>query len=324
MVVVLVEQIFYRFVGDGSGIFLSVKLSRNQSFMPNSFDFNSAKGIDVGYSHLPRGMANVDGKFGADYYRFVGDGRRPRLSVMLSKSNGFGPQHEYISSPGIDVGYSHLPRGMADVDGNGQADFYRFVGDGSKPRLSVMLAKGNGFGPQHEYISAPGIDVGYSHLPRGMADVDGNGHADFYRFVGDSRRPFLSVMLAYENGFGPQHGFVSSPGIDLGYSHLPRGMADFDDDDQADFYRFVGDKNKPFLSVMLAKDTSFGYQYELNSAAGIDHGYTNMLSGMADITGDGRADFYRLVGPPRSWLSVLVTEENGFSSDQYRWNLRAQ
>jgi hypothetical protein len=54
------------------------------------------------------------------------------------------------------------------------------------------------------------FDKGYDNLPKFMADVNGDGRADFGRFVGDSPNIFLSFNLATPTGFSAnQSGFNS-------------------------------------------------------------------------------------------------------------------
>jgi hypothetical protein len=66
--------------------------------------------------------------------------------------------------------------------------------------------------------SIAGIDdQGYPNLPRQLADVNGDGRADYCRFVGDAPNIFLSCNLATANGFDThQYTFNSIAGIDPG------------------------------------------------------------------------------------------------------------
>ena len=118
-------------------------------------------------------------------------------------------------------GYAHLPRQLADVDGDGRADYCRFVGDAPNIFLSCNLATAGGFDFSNQYTfnSIPGLDRGYAHLPRQLADVDGDGRADYCRFVGDAPNIFLSCNLATAGGFdfSNQYTFNSIPGLDPGY-----------------------------------------------------------------------------------------------------------
>ncbi|MEM7355751.1 MAG: hypothetical protein AAF657_33355, partial [Acidobacteriota bacterium] len=91
-----------------------------------------------------------------------------------------------------------------------------------------------GFG-QYD-INSSGLDLGYGHRSRFMAD----GRADYCRFVGDYHAPFLSCTTATASGTVGQYN-VNSAGLDLGYANMPIFMADVDDSGKASYCRFVGD-----------------------------------------------------------------------------------
>ncbi len=167
-------------------------------------------------------------------------------------------------------------RVLADVDGDGQADYCRFVGTAPDISLSCSLASANEFrADQDTFKSIPGIDRGYAGLPRILADVNDDRRADYCRFVGDAPNIFLSCNLATATGFDPdQYMFNSIPRLDWGYPNLPRTLADVNGDGRADYCRFVGDAPNIFLSCDLASGTGFDpNQYMFNSMQGIDVGY---------------------------------------------------
>lgn len=89
-----------------------------------------------------------------------------------------------------DVGYPNLPRAFIDVNGDGQLDFCRFVGDHPKIFISCKLSNGQSF------ESERGIDLGYDSMPRKFVDGNNDGKPDFCRYVGD--RPLIraSCLLA--------------------------------------------------------------------------------------------------------------------------------
>jgi hypothetical protein len=121
----------------------------------------------------------------------------PVASPRSPRPGRFGDQHAFTSAPGIDAGYGDRPRGFADVNGDGRADYCRFVGDPPGVFLSCMLALGTGgFGPQHAFVSARGVDAGYANQPSAFADVNGDRRADYCRFVGDPPGVFVSCMPA--------------------------------------------------------------------------------------------------------------------------------
>jgi hypothetical protein len=105
----------------------------------------------------------------------------------------------------VDPGYPEF-RVMVDVNGDGQADYCRFVGNPGAKFLSCALAItsrsfGNYFG-NYDVNSMPGLagfDPGYPEF-RVMVDVNGDERADYCRFVGNPGAEFLSCALATSNG----------------------------------------------------------------------------------------------------------------------------
>ena len=225
---------------------------------------------------------------------------------------------------GGDADTSTSRRMMADVNGDGRADYCRFVGNAPNIFLSCNLATASGFDSnQYGFNSITGIDQGYVDLPRGLADVNGDGRADYCRFVGNAPNIFLSCNLATASGFDVnQYGFNSIPGIDQGYSYPPRQLADVNGDGRADYCRFVGNAPLIFLSCNLATASGFDRsQYGFNSIPGIDQGYSDIARGLADVNGDGRADYCRFVGnAPRIFLSCNLATAFGFDGNQYGFN----
>lgn len=103
-----------------------------------------------------------------------------------------------------DLGYNHLPRGLVDVSGDGRADYCRFVGDSPNIFIACAIRTSNGgWEGEYNYKSVEGIDQGYGHLPRGFKDANGDGRADYCRFVGDNPNIIQSCNLATPSGFDP-------------------------------------------------------------------------------------------------------------------------
>jgi hypothetical protein len=272
---------------------------------------------DGDVSSLARWMADVNGDGRADFCRFVGKAPDVFLSCALATPTGFDDQHPLDSVKRIDQGYASLPRLMADVNGDGRADFCRFVGNDPDIFLSCALATPTGFDDQHPFDSVKRIDQGYAWLPRVLADVNGDGRADFCRFVGNDPDIFLSCALATPTGFDDEHPFNSARRIDQGYRSLPQVLADVNGDGRADFCRFVGNAPDVFLSCALATPTGFDDKHPLDSVKRIDQGSASLPRVLADVNGDGRADFCRFVGKaPDVFLSCALATPTGFD-DQH-------
>jgi hypothetical protein len=208
---------------------------------------------------------------------------------------------------------------FADVNGDGKADLCQLEIRPSTKIISCRLTTDSGFGNGNTFSSIPGIDGGYRGLPRAFVDVNGDKKADFCRFVRGETSSFLACNLAEANGFGAnQYQYQSLPGIDLGYSDAPRSFADVNGDGKADFCRVVGDANR-LLACNLAGVNGFGAnQYQYQSVLGIDLGYSDAPRSFADVNGDRRADFCRVVGDAR-FLACNLAGVNSFGANQYQF-----
>lgn len=103
---------------------------------------------------------------------------------------------------GPDMGYQNLPKWMVDVNADGKPDFCRFVGNEGKIFLSCQLATNDGFDSnQYTFNSVAGVDMGYGDMPRAMKDVNGDGRADFCRWIGNKGNIYESCQLAGNTGF---------------------------------------------------------------------------------------------------------------------------
>ena len=290
---------FCRFAGPPAARYVSCLLALPGGGFADHDPFSSGPGIDTGYPDQPRGFADVNADGRADYCRFVGSPTNMSLSCMLAlATGGFGSQYAFTSATGIDKGYPDQPRGFADVNADGRADYCRFVGSPTNMSLSCMLALATGgFGSQYAFTSATGIDKGYPDQPRGFADVNADGRADYCRFVGSPTSVSLSCMLALATGgFGSQYAFTSATGVNRGYADQLRGFADVNADGRADYCRFFGPPAGRYVSCMLAlPEGGFGDQYAFGRGPGIDTGYPGQPRAFADVNGDGRADYCRFV-----------------------------
>ena len=119
-------------------------------------------------------------------------------------------------------------RFLVDLNKNQRADYCRFVGIEPHIALSCVLADDLGYAGNYDFNSQPGfagLDPGYRERPRFMADVNGDGRADYCRFVGVDPTIALSCALATASGFG-NYDFNSQGGLasfDPGYAELPPG-----------------------------------------------------------------------------------------------------
>jgi len=91
---------------------------------------------------------------------------------------------------------------LADVNGDGILDYGRPIGDGPYTLSFKLGKKGGGYiSEEFSYDGRSGpMDWGYPSPPSWMEDVNGDGKADFCRYVGNTP-PYPACLLAGEKGF---------------------------------------------------------------------------------------------------------------------------
>jgi hypothetical protein len=108
---------------------------------------------------------------------------------------------------------------------------------------------------------------------------------------------------------------------DMGYGSFPQAYVDVAGSPEADFCRFVGDYDRPFLSCKIWQNGWEGDEYGYNSVDDIDLGYAAFPREFGDVNDDGLADYCRFVGSwPDVFLSCNLAGPGAFEADQYRFN----
>jgi carbonic anhydrase len=230
----------------------------------------------------------------AEYCRFVGN-QNPSTTLSCAMQTMNGWTESARSNPSIDPGYGEYPRFMADVNADGRPDYCRFVGyDRNRPRLSCAAAGLDSFMDGFA-DSADGIDRGYTNMPSWMADVNGDGRADYCRFTSSPIR--LACSLVQDYSITPLT-VESAPDVDLGQSGMPRMLGDVNGDGKADFCRVVVVDGQ--FTCALADGVTFAGVTIKNAGfqgpAGGDVGRGDLPSYLADVDGDGKADYCRFIG----------------------------
>ena len=148
-----------------------------------------------------RWFADVDGDRRADFCRLIetapGASRRFEVRCLLSGSSGFAGE---VSSGAVEPGLNGN-RWLADVDGDGRADFCRLVPlvEPGRERLGLRCLLSTGVGFLRE-IEIGALDVGLEDA-RWFADVNGDRRADFCRFLSDETGVRIQCLLASKEGF---------------------------------------------------------------------------------------------------------------------------
>ncbi|MES9868783.1 MAG: toxin TcdB middle/N-terminal domain-containing protein, partial [Sedimenticola sp.] len=231
----------------------------------------------------------------------------PATSMAWENENdrGFGGE---IGSGVIDRGYDNN-RWWVDVTGDGRSDFCRLVGSHGSYRVSCKISTGSGFGAE---VSTGVIDPGYAHN-RGWADVNGDGRGDFCRLVGGSGKYRVTCKTSVGNSFGAE---VSTGVIGPSEDKNPWWWVDFNGDGRSDFCRFVyGIDNLTYqMSCKISTGTGFGR--EIRSGY-LNSGWDDNNRWWADIDGDGKSDFCRMVwvSPGKYQMDCKVSLGNSFGRE---------
>ena len=271
---------------------------------------------------VPRWLADIDGDGRVDYCRLKG-AEPPQGDGLSIGCLLFGPEIEIRD---VDLGEPGS-RWFADVDGDGRADFVRlspekrslgaqFAAEDDAPlhRLGATLSS-NGAYFDHETWTAP-LDAGLEGS-RWMADVDGDHCADFCRLTElplAGRRRFLLRCRLSEGGRFTRE--FSSKTLEPGVEES-RWMADINGDHRADYCRLVPitTPGQEGLGLLCSPASDDGFGVEISTAA-LAIGRLD-ARWVADVDGDGCADFVRLLGKDGAWmLHCLAGGANGFLSDR--------
>ena len=248
------------------------------------------------FSQNPRQVADVNGDGMDD---IVGFGSGGTYVALATGGGNFGPLTYRLGQFGNDQGWSSFnqnPRQLADVNGDGMADI---VGFGSGGTYVALATGGGNFGPltyrlgQFGSASEGGGWSSFDHIPRTLADVNGDDMADIVGFGNGG----TYVALATGGGqFGPLTYRLGQFGNDQGwgsFDHNPRTLADVNGDDMADIVGFgsggtyvalaTGGGNFGPLTYRLGQ---FGSASEGGGWSSFDR-YPRTL---ADVNGDAMAD----------------------------------
>jgi len=280
-------------IGFGSSqTYVSLSTGSGSFGAPTAWIANYATGAGgwSSYDTYPRAVADVDGDGKADVVGFGAAG----VYVSLSTGTSFGTPQLWIANYATGAGgwttADKYPRMVADVDGDGKADIIGFGAD----HTFVSLSTGTGFGTPTSWVKHYTVNQGgwssYNTYPRTVADVNGDGKADFIGFgaagiylalsTGTSFAPASLAIANYATGAG---GWSSQ-------DVYPRMAKDVNGDGKADIIGFGAD----YTFVSLSTGTGFGTPTSWVKHFTVNQGgwssYNSYPRTIGDITGNGKGD----------------------------------
>lgn len=262
----------------------------------------------------PRALADIDGDGRADFCRAVRRGGGAALRCDLAGEGGFDGAVALGIGPG-----AHAFQAVADVTGDGRADFCRLE-DAKRPaRLACRtdLARPGGAGPRAVLgglwlaeAPASGADA----PRRWLADVTGDGRADLCALTREDGQAALACWAMGQTG---RAALAKTTPLDPGRPGN-RWFADVNGDGAADFCRVVGRKPAGYLRCELADAARFPSAITAHVRMGHREGFYRFRA-FADVDGDGRADYCRVVGrPPRPKLSCALSDGEAIKDAFYQ------
>ncbi|RTL56533.1 MAG: hypothetical protein EKK46_04160, partial [Rhodocyclaceae bacterium] len=197
---------------------------------------------------------------------------------------------------------------LADVNGDGKADFIAQQADG----LYASLSTGSSVGAQTKWAGFFGTTQGFSSLtnnPISIIDINGDGLADAVGFGYDG----VYVALSTGNGFGGGARWTSDFGnsSNVSVDAFVRTLADVNGDGLLDVVGFKSDGVYVALNAGSGFGASQKWSSEFGTASAIAYPtYSVNPRMMQDINGDGLPD---VVGFANGGVYVGLNTGSGFS-----------
>ena len=229
---------------------------------------------------------------GGGVFRLVDSNSRYDLMVRDHVENvrgyisGYAPRFVRMGTP------LSSPPPPADRDGDGVAD----AGDLCPDEVGL----GRWWGCQESAVQTPAT---------ARTDVNGDGRGDYCRVVGGP--PSGLRVSCSLGGAGSYSSSFTSGVIDIGYRNS-YAWADVTGDGKADYCRLVGGGAAAF-QLRCSPSTGSGFAPDRLSG-GVDPGYPQGRA-WTDVTGDGRADYCRVVGMPNDQhVQCTIATSSGFGA----------
>jgi hypothetical protein len=198
----------------------------------------------AGFGGDAQWLADVNGD-GRDDYVYNRDDT-PEYWVMLANSNGTVQADKLAGSRNNGVGFDGDAQWLADVNGDGRAD-YVYNRDNTQ-EYWVMLANTDGTFQADKLAGSRNNGVGFDGDAQWLADVNGDGHADYIYNRDDTQEYW--VMLGNGAGRFEADKKGGSRNNGAGFDGDAQWLADVNGDGRAD-YVYNRDNTQEYW-VMLA------------------------------------------------------------------------
>lgn len=222
-------------------------------------------------------FADVDGDGKQDFILLDGP---TGIKVAKGQSHGIGPLQEYPASSNLSLNSDLVQFG--DIDGDGKADLIFLSGPTG---IKVAKAQANRYGPLQDYPTNTPLLFNAALIR--FADIDSDGKVDIILLDGNTG---IKVAKGLAKGFGPLQETPSNTPLSFDASLIR--FADIDGDRKADLVLLDGSTG---IKVAKGHAKGFGPLVEYPSSARFS--FNAGMIQIADVDGDGKADFILLEGP---------------------------
>ena len=210
----------------------------------------------------------------------------------LYKNNGDGSFTDVTEEAGLFYLGTSKQTPWADIDNDGDLDFY----DGTSENAPNRLYLNNGDGTFSEIAESAGVADTEPIAAALFADIDGDGFVDLYLAIAH-----LPNKLYYNNGDNTFTDITEfSRAVDSQFA-MGSGFFDYDNDGDQDLY-LVHDDDQPNI---LYQNLGNGQFRDVSVESGTNYAGQGMAPDFGDYNNDG-------------WLDIYIT--NMFSNTLYRNN----
>jgi predicted secreted protein len=241
-------------------------------------------------------------------------------SLGLAAGNGFEADMK-AGTRSYGVGYSGAGQWLADINGDGRADLV-YNRDNSKEYRALLADQTFPYGTgRFQTDKSAGSrnsnnNVGYSGKAQWMADLNGDGRAD-YAYNRENTKEYW-VMLGSSNGTFATDKKAGSRNSNnnVGYSGKAQWMADVNGDGRAD-YVYNRENTKEYWVLLANADGTFATDKKAGSRNSDNNvGYSGKAQWMADVNGDGRADYVYNRETTKEYWVMLANADGTFATDK--------
>jgi hypothetical protein len=224
-----------------------------------------------------------------------------------------------------DVGFGGAAQWMADLNGDGRSDYIYNRSDSKEYR--VLLSDPTQSAGENAFLTEKlagtrKYDVGYDGKAQWLADVNGDGRVDLV-YNRDDTHEYWVMFGKTDGAFDTaQKWGLRDSGNGVGYDGKAQWLADVNGDGCADLV-YNRDDTREYWVILGKREIPKGMilSDKLAGTRQNDVGYDGKAQWLADVNGDGRADYVYNHNDTAEYWVMLSQEDNTFATDT-KWLTR--